>query len=66
MIIVDDAGWHTNNCAVLFPNTTLLKLPLYSPELNPVEQIWSWLRQNHLANRHFQGYEDILDACADA
>ena len=43
-----------------------MKLPPYSPELNPVEQIWSWLRQHALANRTFKGYEDIVEACSDA
>jgi hypothetical protein len=40
----------------------IIKLPPYSPELNPIEQVWSWLRQNHLANRCFSGYDDIVDA----
>lgn len=66
LIIMDGAGWHTEDCTDAFPNITLLKLPPYSPELNPLEQIWSWLRQHHLANRCFSGYEDILDACTMA
>ncbi|NQY86260.1 MAG: transposase [Colwellia sp.] len=44
----------------------MIKLPPYSSELNPIEQVWSWLRQHHLANRFFQEYDDILDACSDA
>jgi transposase len=40
-------------------------LPPYSPELNPVENIWQYLRQNHLANRVFDTYDAILDACCD-
>jgi hypothetical protein len=41
-------------------------LPPYSPELNPVENIWQFLRQNHLSNRIFKNYIDILDACCAA
>ncbi|ENL6717021.1 transposase, partial [Vibrio vulnificus] len=31
-------------------NVSIIKLPPYSPELNPIEQVWSWLRQHSLAN----------------
>ena len=41
---------------------SLFKLPSYSPELNPVENIWQFLRQNHLGNRVFESYTDIVDA----
>lgn len=66
VVIMDGAGWHTETCVQAYPNLTLVKLPPYSPELNPVEQIWSWLRQHVLANRSFKGYEDIVDACSVA
>ena len=63
---MDGAGWHTNDIADEFTNLSMIKLPPYSPELNPIEQVWQWLRQNELANRCFDGYEDIVDACSDA
>ena len=47
-------------------NISLLHLPPYSPELNPVENVWQFLRQNHLSNRVFDGYVAIVDACCDA
>jgi transposase len=47
-------------------NISLLYLPPYSPELNPVENIWQFLRQNLLSNRVFKTYDDIADACASA
>ena len=47
-------------------NISLLPLPRYSPELNPVENIWQFLRQNYLANSVYQTYEAIVDACCDA
>ncbi|MFT6689913.1 MAG: transposase [Colwellia sp.] len=46
VVIMDGAGWHTDDIAFAFDNITLVRLPAYSPELNPVEQIWQWLRQN--------------------
>lgn len=66
VIIVDGAGFHQEYLADQFKNITIIKLPPYSPELNPVEQIWQWLRQNELANRCFNGYEDIVNECCRA
>ena len=66
VVIMDGAGWHTHDTALAFDNVTLVRLPPYSPELNPVEQIWQWLRQNELANKCFDGYEDIVNSCCAA
>ena len=66
VIIMDGAGWHTDDIAQEIENLSIIKLPPYSPELNPIEQVWSWLRQHHLANRCFNGYDDIVDACSKA
>ena len=64
VVIMDGAGWHQASLVEGFKNVNIIKLPLYSPELNPIEQVWSGLRQHHLANRCFNGYEDIIDACS--
>jgi hypothetical protein len=47
-------------------NISLLHLPASSPELNPMEPVWQYLRQNTLANRVFRAYQQIVDACCDA
>ena len=47
-------------------NITLIPLPPKSPELNPVENIWQFMRDNWLSNRVFKSYDDILDHCCDA
>ena len=49
-----------------FPNLSIIHIPPYSPELNPIEQVWSWMRQNEIANRVFKDYEDIVDKCTSA
>jgi len=67
VILLDGAGWHQTGGRLVVPeNLGLLHLPAYSPELNPVENIWQYLRQNFLSNRLFASYEAILDACCDA
>jgi hypothetical protein len=46
-------------------NIGLLHLPPYSPELNPVENVWEFLRHNDLSNRIYATYEAIVDACCN-
>jgi hypothetical protein len=41
----DGAGWHTDDIAQRIDNLSIIKLPPYSPELDPIEQVWRWLRQ---------------------
>ena len=51
VLILDGAGWHKSNGLVVPDNITLRHLPPYSPELNPVERVWRWLRDRTLSNR---------------
>jgi transposase len=67
VVVLDRAGWHKIGGRLRVPdNISLLPLPSYSPELNPVENVWQFLRQNQLSNRVFDTYITIVDACCDA
>jgi transposase len=66
VVIMDGACWHQASLVEGLENVNVIKLPLYSPKLNPIEQVWSWLRQHHLAKRCFSGYGDIVDVCTIA
>ena len=44
----------------------LLSLPRYAPELNPVENLWEFLRANFLSHRVWDSYDAIVDACCSA
>ena len=60
-------GWHQSGGRLQLPgNISLLPLPPYCPELNPIENVWEFLRGNQLSNRIYDTYEAILDACCDA
>src|ERR1700712_4204949 len=60
VLMLDGAGWHTAGDLVVPDNITLLPLPPRAPELNPVENVWQYLRQNWLGNRGFASYDDIV------
>ena len=66
VLLLDRAGWHTTGNLVWPRNITPILLPSRSPELNPVEQVWQYLRANFLSNRVFEAYDDIVAAACDA
>lgn len=66
ILICDQAGWHTTAALRLPANISILPLPPRSPEFNPVENIWQYMRQNWLSNRVFKTYADIVALSAEA
>jgi len=66
VVLLDQAGWHASAELVVPPNMTLMPLPPRCPELNPVENVWQFMRDNWLSNRIFKSYEDIVQECCQA
>ena len=66
VLLLDRAGWHIAADLRWPKNITPILLPSRSPELNPVEQVWQYLRDNFLSNRVFETYDDIIDAACAA
>lgn len=66
VLLLDRAGWHTTGALVWPANITPILLPSRSPELNPVEQVWQFLRANFLSNRVFETYDAIVEASCEA
>lgn len=66
LMLVDRASWHTTEQIQLPKNITLIPLPPYSPELNPMEQLWQQLRKIKLSNIAYDGYEEIVSAAVEA
>lgn len=65
-LILDQAGWHGSGRLVVPENATLLPLPAYSPELNPVGRVWLYSRERFLSHRVLDDYAAVLDAACDA
>lgn len=66
VLIMDQAGWHKSRALLLPENISVLLLPPYSPELNPVERLWAYLRSHYLSNRVFDDYKHLLNTGAEA
>jgi transposase len=66
VLLLDRAGWHTIGKLNIPRNITPFFLPSRSSELNPVENIWQYLRANWRSNGVFETYDAIIDAASDA
>jgi hypothetical protein len=67
VLILDGASWHQRGAASrVSDNITLLSLPPYAPELNPMENVWEYLRANKLCAVVWHSYDEIVQACRRA
>lgn len=66
LLVMDQAGWHGAKELTMPDNITPMPLPPYSPELNPVERVWLYLKEHFLSHRLFENYEAIVTACCQA
>ena len=64
VLLVDQAGWHMSTHLIVPPNITIIAMPPKSPELNPVENVWQFMRDNWLSNRVFNSYDDLSTTAA--
>jgi len=65
VLVWDQAGYHTSGGLKVPANVTLVSLPPRSPELNPVENLWHWLRSHYWSNRSYANYDALREmACA--
>jgi len=61
VLAADGARWHSSGGLVIPSNIEIITLPPYTPEMNPIEQIWSWLRRHGFRNEVFQTLENVVD-----
>ena len=66
VLLWDNAGYHVSRGLVVPSNVSLIGLLPYSPELNPVENLWHYLRSHYWSNRVFPDYESLREAAMEA
>jgi len=66
VMVWDQAGFHTSKNLKIPANVTIVPLPPYSPELNPVENLWHYLRSHYWSNRIYADYDALRIAACDA
>ena len=62
IMLLDQAGWHMSKRLQIPENIRLLPQPPYSPELNPVEHVWEYLREKATPNKAFKSLDQLQDA----
>jgi transposase len=65
VMVLDQAGWHVAKALAVPANVTLIHLPPKSPELNPAENLWHYLRSHFWSNRLYKTWEDLKAAAID-
>ena len=66
VMVLDRAGWHVAGALKIPDNVTLVHLPPKSPELNPSENLWHYMRSHYWSNRLYETWEDLKDAATEA
>jgi putative transposase len=65
IIVLDGASWHRSNGLVIPENVKLIHLPPATPEMNPIEQIWTWIRRHGFRNEVFSTLHKVVDRLCD-
>jgi putative transposase len=65
VLVADKAAWHTSSGLHVPENIEIIPLPPYTPEMNPIEQIWAWIRVHGFRNELFQSLENVIDRLCD-
>ena len=66
VLVWDGAGYHTSHDLVVPANVSLIQLLPYSPELNPVENLWHYLRSHYWSLRVYRDYDALEEAAMSA
>lgn len=65
VIVMDGAGWHKSKKLIVPENLTVIHLPPYSPELNPVERLWLYIKSNTIRNKIYDSLDDLENVICD-
>lgn len=65
LLVMDGAGWHKSKELVVPSNIEIMIQPPYSPELNPIEKLWQFIKRHTIKNRVFKTVKEIERALCD-
>jgi len=65
VLLWDNAGYHVSKDLVVPANVSLIHLLSYSPELNPVENLWHYLRAHYWSNGVYPDYDTLLKVATE-
>lgn len=65
-VLMDDAAWHKPKNLGVFENISIIFLPAYSPDLNPVEHLWEHIREKYFWNRSWKSLDALEDTLSKA
>ncbi len=65
LLCCDGAAWHKSKALIVPDNIVLFYIPPYTPEMNPIEQIWKELRKRGFKNEVFSTLEKVVDRLCD-
>ena len=65
ILIMDGAGWHKSKNLIIPKNIQIILLPPYCPELNPVERLWKYVKDNIIKNKVFKTLKNLEDEVCD-
>lgn len=66
ILLMDRAGWHVSKGLDVPENISILLLPPYSPELNPMELVWLYIKSHYMDGPLFTGYQELEDAACNS
>jgi transposase len=66
VLLWDQAGFHTARDVCVPENITIIELPPYSPQLNPIEKLWQYFREHYWSNRVYPDYDALREAVIQA
>jgi len=61
LLVCDNAGWHKSNELIIPSNMEIIHIPPYTPEMNPIEQLWHEIREKGFANMNFGSLNKVID-----
>ena len=66
LLVCDNAGWHNSKGLIIPDNIEIMHIPPYTPEMNPIEQIWDEIREKNFANQTFKSLTQVVDKLCEA